>query len=316
MDEDDYNHLQSGSNDLAGCVLTGANLSGLLLNGRNFNRAQLGSANFEGANLEGSSFLGATITRANFSGANLRKSSFNGGNVRVNFSRSNLSDATLHGVYASADFRGANLSGTNFSGVHFQDGCLFDDAIVSEETLFDGATVLRPYSRLPPFRYYKLERGILHRLSTNELQQDQDLLRLSAIDALTNGIQELQSLPVSTALPVDLVGIGHNNPPDDFKLSPLEISTAQTSFVQARDALFEKSKDTSRYLHAIETATDLARKASMWVAQKVDVAISEFAKEFGKTLGSKVALTVATLQFTGALERIVQALSRFIESIL
>lgn len=316
MDEEDYKHALSGSSDLAGCVLKGADFKGMNLSGRDFRNAKLDGANFQQANLEGADFRGATNNHAIFLGASLKRSHFDGGNVKVDFREANLSDSRLEGVYLSVDFRGANLSGANLTNVRFNEDCLFDGAIVSEGTLFDGAQVLRPYSRLPPFRFYRFERGMLHRILPSDLADNQDLLRLEAIDALTNGIQEIRQIPVSPTEAASAGGIGHNNPPEEFQLTAEELEKTVADFAEARDALNSHDHDPSRYHRAIASAKEVARKATIWSGQKVDLTVSEFAKEFGKTLGGKAALVVAALHITGALERIVNTLTRFIESLL
>ncbi|MES2548635.1 MAG: hypothetical protein V4630_02945, partial [Pseudomonadota bacterium] len=183
-------------------------------------------------------------------------------------------------------------------------------------TLFDRTRVLRPMSRLSAFRYYRFERGVLHRNPQEALDMDLDRLRLDAIDALSSGIQALERVPIVHASQSEIAGMGHNNPPEEFHLKGEEVRTANLHFSEAKEALHLQEREPSKYLRAIETATALAKEATLWLGEKIDTSISEFSKEFGKTLGGKVALSLAALHFTGALERIVQTLSRFIESIM
>lgn len=114
---------------LAGFDLSGANLSGANLSGATLANANLSRANLAGANLTGAMLTSARIDGANFTDANLSRValvSLTG--VReaasTNFTRANLSDATLEvsvealghaPIFSGATLRGAGVSGSLWS---------------------------------------------------------------------------------------------------------------------------------------------------------------------------------------------------------
>jgi uncharacterized protein YjbI with pentapeptide repeats len=262
VDDDDYKHVLSGSNDLAGCVLDGADFTGVSLKGRIFSQAKLKAANFSGADLEDADFRGATVTSVIFENANLRRAKFNGAVFGINFSGANLTDSEFQGIILRCDFSRTNLMGANFTGVHIKENCVFDNALVSDATKFDGAQVLRPYSRLPAFRNYRLERGVLHRIPQEEIGNEaNERLRSDALVALSEGLRQVSAISAAGRPDGSGVGIGHNSPPPEFQLSEAEIESALDSFSAASDSLLNREDDPRKLQAAAKVAGELALKA-------------------------------------------------------
>lgn len=182
-DEEDLRRAREGEIDLAQSDLRQADLSGWDLSGRDFTGAHLEHAVAHGANFtqatlnkaellkldaNGSNFSTAIAVSTVFYGVNFRGCNFSGGE----FSRSHFSKTNLDG---------ANFSGADFRDAYFNEGTSLEGAYADEAARFDGATVFRPLAREPVFRFYRIERGRLVRLTKPAEQSEQplrqDLLR-------------------------------------------------------------------------------------------------------------------------------------------
>jgi uncharacterized protein YjbI with pentapeptide repeats len=309
-DQEDYSYALSGAKDLMGCVLSDADLRNLDLRDRDFGNARLDKADFSNSDLAGSVLAKAKVKMANFSGANLSKTSFGGAVFRVNFSDSNLSGARVTGILNGCNLQGANLVGANFSGAHFDNGCIFDGAIVDGSTNFEGVEILRPDSRHQIFRFFRLERGKLVRKNNADVESlgaDADL----ALAAINEGIRQVNNLRISSE-EAPHSGMGHNRPPLEFQISEEEKIYTLVSFNEAKATIESGSMDADKIRSAVHFATQLARASLSWVGDHADTAVSEFSKEFGKTLGGKTALVLSATYFSGAMNAIVESLQRII----
>lgn len=306
-DQDDLDHLKSGSLDLVRCVLDGADLSGMDLQSRDFQHARLKATNFSGANLLGAKLLGASHSHANFSRANLSGVKFDGAIFGLNFTGANLTGATFSGILHKCTFVGANICGANFQKVTLQEGCSFDNVVFDENTNFEGTKSERPYLKTKMLFGYSLERGVLKKTGAQEMSLD--AASSDAVTSLDEGIRLLSQVPLSGA---SAGLIGHNMPPPEFQISKSERDNAIAEFTSARETILAGTSESSQLLIAKNHAITIGKAALVWTGTKIDIAASEFAKSFGSTLGSKTGQIMWTLYLSGAMDKIVAALSKLI----
>lgn len=164
-DEQDLVELNSGDMDMARRDFRGADLSDMDLHDRDFTGAHLEAANVRGADFSGGTLQGAHTLNMQAPNANLdRVTAPNSVFVNVNFNRSSMRGGRFDGChFTQVDLRGADLRGASFRNAHFNEGTNLDDALTDKDTIFDGATILRPLARQPAFRFYRVERGVLVR---------------------------------------------------------------------------------------------------------------------------------------------------------
>lgn len=136
------------------------------------------------------------------------------------------------------------------------------------------------------------------------------------LNALAEGIRQVRILADTQAPVTSLAAIGHNSPPEEFRLSNSEVQLALIEFSAAKATLQTREDDPNKLRGAMNMAKILGLSAASWSGVKLDLMVSEFSKEFGKTLGSKTAIVVAALSFSGALESIVQTITQFLSSLL
>lgn len=143
----------------------GADLSDLDLRNRDFTGAHFDKANARGADFSGSTLQGAHTVGMQAPSANLaRVTAPSSVFVNVDFNKANLREGGFdRSHFTKVDLRGADLRGTSFRNAHFNQGTDLDGALTDSETVFDGATILRPLARQPAFRFYRVERGVLIR---------------------------------------------------------------------------------------------------------------------------------------------------------
>lgn len=309
-DEDDYQHALSGSLDLVGCVLDGADFSGMSLQGRDFRNSKLKRAVFDSADLSSSDFRGADKAHARFRNAILIDAKIDGAIFRIDFSGSILRGAKVSGILHGCNLNNANLSGADFRAARFVEGCTFDGTLADESTLFDGTRVLRPYAREEIFRDYEFSRGILSRRKIGEGHQVEDSLARDASQALDRAIYLIKSSAGdATAL------LGHNNPPDEFRIIDSHIENDVALLENQSEAIKAGTAEKA----GLESASDVLKKYSAmsarWVASQADIMATGFSRSFGETLGSKTALIVSALYFSDALNVAVQLMVRLSSSL-
>ncbi|MET3896096.1 hypothetical protein ABIB57_000020 [Devosia sp. UYZn731] len=164
-DEEDLKLLKGGSKDLTRCDFREADLSSMDLSNCDFSHALLDNSIAIGTNFSGCKFLNTSITSMNANGANLSGTNITSSpSIYSDFSNADFRSATTTEWHIiSSKFINANLIGANLSGATFMVDNEFDGAIVDENTKFDDATIMRPLSRHPTFRYYDFVQGKLVR---------------------------------------------------------------------------------------------------------------------------------------------------------
>ncbi|MDQ0727252.1 pentapeptide repeat-containing protein [Microbacterium sp. W4I20] len=180
--------------DLRATYLPGANLEAANLEKAMLSQSVLESALLSAANLAGAQFDGATLDGADLTGAVLHRSDLSFAVMRriiladtvghsatlsnadltdsiligADFSGSNFAGATFvradltRASFVGASFHDANLSGADLQGADFSNadlsGCVFDDAILSDETKWpSGFDVDASKSELPDNSAYEAE---------------------------------------------------------------------------------------------------------------------------------------------------------------
>ena len=172
-DAEDIARFRAGESDLSQSDFRNADLSnadfrGRHLQGSKFEHAQLLGANFEGCDLTNTHLHNSSAIGANFSYAIMPRPI-----VAANFSSAILVGANFeNNIFAGCLFQKADLRGANFRRSKFQDDNNLSDAIFDDDTDFEGAEVLRPLSRLPIFRNYSFNRGVLSRNHAQEIATD------------------------------------------------------------------------------------------------------------------------------------------------
>lgn len=312
-DQDDIEAAIAGEIDLVRRDFRGADFTGKELKDRDFSGSFIEGARLDGANLSGSVLSGVTMTdtparQADLSGIVAHGSAFNS-----DFSGSDLRAAKLTGsVFGrSCIFSGADLRGALVDRGTIMEGASFKDAIIDETTKFDGTDVSRKTAADPTFRFYKVERGVLVRITENdETSAAHDQSKATALIAAQDALKALTALnaddfSTSTASP----GIGHNNPPDPTPIDRSELSQvliAVENVVQIVQSTHPERAQLSVQIAAVERTAD---KIAAWVARKADLAADEFAKQLGKTLADGRVLLAIWLTASGKLTALIEAVS-------
>lgn len=331
-DPEDIKALKAGDNDMVRRDLRDEDLSGHDFSGRDFTGALIERANFDRSNLSGAILSKTKSLGTSFKGSNLTNIKLNStAVVNVSFKGAKLNAANLRGShFHRCDFSGCDISDANFMGAFLEEGCNFDDCIITSNTFFDEVSIFRPLSMLPAFRFYKVERGKLIRkkddeislpdnnkvqptfdTNTDELAASKEEIRNEALNKIAELEQQLSGLYEYNSNEIQHGGIGHNNPPEAVPIERTEITSV---LEEAR----EIAQNTSIEIEDIERAkTKLASISSTifkWVAKNCDTAATEFSKEFGKTLGSKsfVIFTSLWLTFSGEIQTLGSLLQQLI----
>lgn len=76
-------------------------------------------------------------------------------------------------------------------------------------------------------------------------------------------------------------GLGHNNPPPEYRLTEEDLALVKGEAASIRYELNQKTPDVSK----VATSTRRMKKVVDWMLQKVDLAAEEFAKAFGRKAG-------------------------------
>lgn len=309
-DPNDYAYVLSGATDLVGCVLEDGDFSSLQLAGRDFSKSKLKKAKFSDANLQASDFSQADVSFADFRNADLRGAKFSGALYRVNFSNANLMGAKLNGLFHECNLSDASAAGADFRNARFQEGCNFSNLSIDEFTRFDAAEILRPYSSLPPFQYYRLERGKLFRISDiSAAGVTQSQQARNAVAALDEGLRVIAAHSGGMTQP-ERATIGHNAPPLDYVITEADRQEAIEAFSDARDELSRGIKNENSVKRAISAARMIIADALRWVGRHADAAIGAFATEVGKTAGSKITFLAISAKVTGVMDQIISLLSQ------
>ncbi|WP_322891790.1 MULTISPECIES: pentapeptide repeat-containing protein [unclassified Yoonia] len=312
-DTEDLADLKSGARDLVGSVLDGADLRGFDLRGRDFGRANLKNADFSGSDLEGCNFAEAKLAYASFRAANLAGSNFTDAMPDVDFSFASLKSTRIDCFVISSRFHRANLEFADFRGSTIDEGCDFTETIVNEETNFEGVKALRLYLKEAAFKYYDLRRSTLFkRVEKPHDEVGLDQVSLVALRAIDEGLRNLDNFSEVADYDRGRAQIGHNQPPLEFAIDPQYLQEVKKALEDARDTISSGEKDETKLKRAIEKVRFLARTAMDWIAWQANNFATEFAKEAGKTIGSKTAFIVMTAHFSGAMTE----LSNFLAALL
>lgn len=322
VDQVDLRELREGSRDLVRGDFRQADLSKSDLTNRDFSNAHL-----EGANLQESNLTGSTIKNAHTSGMNASRAIFQ--NVQadgtvifaVDFQDADLRDANLQNSHITrSNFSGANLVGADFRQAVINDGCIFDGCVVDESTYFDDASILRSLARQDAFRFYKVERGKLVRITyqiPDEIQltdadrtQPQPPLRqdiIRQVDEIEAHLRRLQP-EINTT---DHGGIGHNQPPEQFPLNTDERNELVSSLALIRLEATTPSEERIGATAAIAVIQRAASNISSWAAAKADLGAQEFAKQMGKSLADGRLWIAGWLLLSGKLETLISTLTHW-----
>lgn len=107
-------------------------------------------------------------------------------------------------------------------------------------------------------------------------------------------------------------GMGHNNPPADTQIDPVEAGEIREATRVIRDELIKDEPNAK----AVANAAGIFKKILTWVAKKADIGVDEFVKNFGSSAGKAagpVLVTVLAAKFSGALPLIGKVFSTVVE---
>jgi len=315
-DQEDLKALLDGDNDLAQRDLREADLSGQNLIGRNFEQAYLQKSNFSTAVLRGANFnqaktLGMIASNADMSGIKAPSTVFHGVNLRG----ANLSQADLNRAhFTKVDLSETDLRGANFKNSVFNEGTTLDGATTDSSTLFDGASIFRPLARQEAFRFYKVERGKLVRRHEPITEEIQDPEVLSKKSAALNAIAQVEAaLQVAVAAPSPTsseIGIGHNGPPSEAALSPVDIEQSYAALQALRIQIVAERPDTTVIARQAETLGAYSSVIGKWAVEKADLFATEFVKSLGKEVATAKFWVGAWLIVSGQLSTLLEIITR------
>lgn len=309
-DDDDFAVALSGEKDLVGFVLDQADFRSKTILEADFSGSKLSKSDFSNAILVGCNFREAETPNTKFIQADLKRTSFSGACYNMNFRGADLRNSVMSRcLFTQCDFSQANLIGADFRHARFSDDCIFDGTISDWSTDFENAQVLRPYSKLAPFRFFEFKRGTLNRRSdTTEEPLSAEVL--SARTSIRSVLLKLDAIEEGGGFSDETSLIGHNNPPTEFQLSKSTADQARSALLQAQSELEEKGSDASRETleHAIIVSKEIINQVGRYIGRQADMLISEFSKTFGATMGSKTALVSISLLLSGELTSLVSVL--------
>jgi hypothetical protein len=314
-DKDDLLHLRSGSKDLVRCDLREADLRGFTLDECDFSNASLQRTNFAYSSLRFARFEAARLSGAIMHGCDLTGATFGGSVFGVDFSGANLTASNFSRssrLAGAASLDGASLVGADLSGVTIDEGCSLNDLVVDRTTNFHGLKLPRALSKNPAFSDYDYSRGQLHRKDDLGPSDERFAQSRALISELQSGLVALEQINRFEAGSDKPPAIGHNNPPENFVIAEQEYLEAKQALTDSIAALREQNYESSALKTAGEISSNLATKAASWVGSVINVTAQEFGKSLGQSLGSKTALWIATLQFSGIFSKI----SELIQSII
>lgn len=320
--------MSSGDIDLVGRDFRAADLSKNQLVNRDFTRAHLENAKLVYADITISNFNHAFLSNLNASFSIAREIIANHtAIVLVDFSNSDLSHAKLqHAHFTRANFDNANLCGANFTGAFINEGSSFKDCLVDDDTLFDNVHIFRPLAREPAFRNYRVERGVLIRTDPRQTVKSEEEIERS-IEANDRSSSDLNSPAHDIQQKIDIAiksldsdqiyiepthgNMGHNNPPDDSPLGSEDIKSLRRALFFIKANLEDKAK-ADQIAESNEHIVHIGLRISRWIADKMEIVATEFAKEAGKTLASKTVFITAWLTIFGYLQHITQHVASFL----
>lgn len=314
-DEDDLRDLKAGDRDMARRDFRHADLSNLDLSERDFTGSLLQSCNCRSANLARAILTQASTSKWNAEAANLQ-SAVAATTVfyAVNFERADLRHAQLRRChFPKSNLSNSNLVGADFRDAVFDENTTFEGALTDETTLFDGASIYRATAKQAAFRYYKVESGKLVRLSVQataskivqngHLPFDRDAVAL--VDEISATLSQLQTKQA-------LGMLGHNGPPDALPLEPEEQNDLADALRRIRGEALGTDPNLEIAQDAMTSVQGAATKIALWVAAKVELASDEFAKQFGKSLGSGKVWLGGWLMLSGQLESLATLISQWL----
>jgi hypothetical protein len=316
-DDLDLEAAKAGEKDLARRDLRYAMLEQFDLQGVDLTGAHVEHARFVGANLVASTLEKANLMNADMSGANLSKIVA----PSTVFFQVNLEAAILNGAnvsrshFTGAKLKGADLRNADFRRAHLNDGTDFTDCIVDETTLFDGAQIIRPMARLPAFRFYEVDRGILVRLKDGPKEAEgmaapapRDPTRDDVAKRIADLLESLAPMQLPDEASHIPAGMGHNNPPEP---TPLDFGTREDLTVALTALAVELQQDelkTETVSVGAEKVERAAYKIASWVARKADLAADECVKQLGKTLADGRVWIGAWMVISGKLAALAEVL--------
>lgn len=323
----DVAELRAGNRDMIRRDLRGENFSGSNFTDVDFSKSHLENCNFDNANLKNGVFSGVhslflSAVRANLSSATAISTAFSS----VNFTECDLRKSNFsRSHFAKVNFSGADFRGADFRFAVFNDGCNFDRSISDDNTLFDGASILRSLARSEVFRFYKVERGVLVRVDQidNSLKAEGvSHLNLvgQEISVLTQRLDDVLVLISEIKLKFSefdhTPGIGHNNPPSISPLSENELSDISENISAIKNEISRKESSIELIESKNTKLKEFSSKIIRWMTDKFELAINEFAKEFGKRaadwkiyIGSYVILSGKIDEILGSIGPILSKIS-------
>nr|WP_321444590.1 pentapeptide repeat-containing protein [uncultured Cohaesibacter sp.] len=103
-------------------------------------------------------------------------------------------------------------------------------------------------------------------------------------------------------------GIGHNNPPASTPLGVSEFEETMNSLKTIRREVSEDKADLEVLERSKNSLAEISNRIVTWIGGKFNLAVDEFAKQIGKTLGDTKFYAAAWLALSGALDQLVGAI--------
>ena len=317
-DEIDLRAALSGDNDLAQRDLKNADFRGKDLSSRNFDGAHLNNANFSNAILRNSTFHRSKVVGLIAIGADCTDMKANGTIIfNCNLQDSDFSNADFsRSHFQGTDFSRSKLIGANFRGCVFNEKNLFEGATSDETTMFDGATIMRPLSRDPVFRFYGVERGKLVRLPPESVISEAVEYPSPSPRDIVNTIESAKTALLKAASfefsdTPQSPGIGHNRPPVDLALVAEEVAETIDAFDDLKKQLTGTSPEAGNIQKNIIIVEETQSKIVSWTAKKLAVFSDEFVKSAGQELGKTKTWVALWLLVSGQITTLLELISSF-----
>lgn len=113
---------------------------------------------------------------------------------------------------------------------------------------------------------------------------DRQALIGQLLAAATDAERAIHAVPIGQGIgSSDFIGIGHNQPPDEFAITEDDRTKTLAAIATIRQESATGSPSTSRLRAAGQTIARVAGMVAKWIGAKADIATEEFAKTVGKT---------------------------------
>lgn len=317
-DEEDLAALRAGSKDLVRRDFRSADLAGQELKERDFTGAHLEGARLSHSNLSGSDLRDASLANLNLAQANLTNTKFSGAVFRVDFSGADLGNADMRRcLFNGCNFKNADLRGADFRSSQILEDSSFEGAITDATTLFDDAQILRAIARQHAFRRYRVERGVLTRISETDEPKNAEFSTIDRaklieqIDSLLADLRRLEQLqPYEKIAP----GMGHNGPPSETPIDYAEHSALARSLNEIKTEVSSENPNKFKLKESEKTLVKSGAKIQDWLLKRGEIFADEFIKGLAKNLSDPLRLSAAWTLFTGNLSEFVHLLRTLLGS--